>query len=289
MRTRCSDQRVRNRDSSGGHRAPKRHARCSWVLTLSVPLAAVLAASAAGAADAVGAAPMAAAGQPHGLNSLYADPRQPDISGLWLITGAFNFAPNGALPELLGKYKTLYDQRMRAFNAGTPIDDVTANCLPAGLPHLDVVPYPFEIMQTPGRVTMLYEYDSVVRRIPIGGGPGDPGDDTPAYYGTSVGHWDGTTLVIETSNIRADTQVDYTGLPHSDALRMTERLRRLDATTLQNEITLTDPKAYAKPFTVTRVYKLRPKWHIEEYVCRENNRNETDAEGHTGTGVIEQH
>jgi hypothetical protein len=183
---------------------------------------------------------------------------------------------------------------MRAFNAGHPIDDVTADCLPAGMPHMDVVPYPFEIMQTPGRVTILYEYDSVVRRIPIGAAgsgatSGAAAEDVdPSYYGVSVGHWEGDTLIVETRHIRADTQVDFSGLPHSDALTITERLRRKDATTLENRITLDDPKAYAAPFTVTRLYKLHPKWRIAEYSCTENNRNRTDAQGRTTSGVVEQ-
>jgi hypothetical protein len=222
------------------------------------------------------------------LSSLYADPHQPDISGVWLIKSVpeFTFAPDGSVPSLRGKFRTLYERRLQALKAGAPIDDTTANCGPAGLPHLEVVPYPFEIMQTPGRVTMLYEYDSVVRRIPLGGAP-YPGDDMPLYYGTSAGHWEGSTLVIETTSIRADTQVDDTGIPHSDSLRITERIRRINRTTLENRITLTDPKAYGAPFTVTRTYTLHPNWHIEEYVCQENNRNRTDAEGRTGTGAIE--
>jgi hypothetical protein len=223
-------------------------------------------------------------------SSLYADSTQPDISGLWVINSApaFGFAPDGSVPTLIGQYKVLYDKRLRAMKAGHPVDDPTANCEPAGLPHIDIVPYPFEIMQTPGRVTMLFEYDSVVRRIPLDGAP-YPGDDMPLYYGSSAGHWVGTTLVIETTNIREDTQLDDTGIPHSDALRITERIRRIDHATLESRITLTDPKAYADPFTVTRIYKLRPTWHVEEYVCRENNRNQTDAEGHTGPGTIGEH
>ena len=227
------------------------------------------------------------------LTALYADARQPDISGLWGITGAFYFAPDKSVPELLGEYKALYARRMQAFDAGRPIDDVTADCLPAGMPHMDVVPYPFEIMQTPGRVTILYEYDSVVRRIPLGAAGnaatgGDAAEDVdPSYYGRSIGHWEGDTLVIETRHIRADTQVDFTGLPHSDALTITERFRRKDATTLENRITLDDPKAYAAPFTVTRLYKLHPRWKIGEYSCSENNRNKTDAQGRTSSGVLQ--
>jgi hypothetical protein len=229
-----------------------------------------------------GAAPTATAPQ---RNLLYADPTQPDLSGLWVVTGGFTFSPDESVPVLQGEYKALYERRKAAFDAGRPIDDVTADCLPSGLPHLLVVPYPFELMQTPGRVTLLYEYDSVVRRIPLDAQHPDLGKVAATFYGDSVGHWEKDTLVVDTMNIRPDTQVDYTGIPHSDALRVSERLRRKDAVTLENQITLTDAKAYAKPFTVTRLYRLRPKWKISEYACQENNRNATGAEGRTGTGV----
>jgi hypothetical protein len=140
-------------------------------------------------------------------------------------------------------------------------------------------------VQTPGRVTLLYEYDSVVRRIPLDVQHPDLTKVAPTFYGDSVGRWEGDTLVVDTVNIRPETQVDYTGIPHSDALRITERLKRKDAVTLEDQITLTDPKAYAEPFTVTRLYRLRPKWKISEYECQENNRNTTGGEGRTGTGV----
>jgi hypothetical protein len=218
------------------------------------------------------------------LNALYADAKQPDLSGIWVVTGQFYFAPDKSLPILQGIYKDLYAKRTEAFKAGIAIDDVTADCLPAGMPHLLVVPYPFEVLQTPGRVTFLYEYDSVVRRVPLDRKAAvDP--DLVSYHGDSYGRWQGDTLVIETVNIREDTQLDFSGLPHSDELRITERLRRKDATTLENRITLTDPKAYAQPFTVTRNYRLQPKWKISEYVCEENNRNKRDAEGRTTSGV----
>jgi hypothetical protein len=220
------------------------------------------------------------------LSATYADPTQPDISGLWVVTGAMYFAPDRAVPKLQGEYQALYEKRAQAFKAGIAVDDVTAECLPAGVPHLFIVPYPFEIVQTPGRVTFLYEYDSAVRRVPLGvAPPAHPEEDTATYNGDSYGHWDGDTLVIETVNIRGDTQLDFSGVPHSDALHVTERLRRKDATTLEDQITLTDPKAYAEPFTVTRLYRTRPKWKISEYVCEENNRNKPDAQGHTRSGV----
>lgn len=221
---------------------------------------------------------------PASLNALYADPHQPDISGLWLVTGYFTLSPDRAVPALKPPYDALYARRMKAFNAGAPIDDVTANCLPPGMPHIMVVPYPFEIVQTPGRVLFLFEYAGQVRRVYLDGQHASE-DDDPTYYGFSTAHWEGSTLVIQTSRIRADTQDDFTGLPHSDALVITERLRRIDHNTLEDDLTLTDPKAYARPFTVTRRYQLHPSWTIGEYVCEENNRNATGANGVTGFGV----
>jgi hypothetical protein len=217
------------------------------------------------------------------LTPLYADPGHADLSGIWQVTGWFSFSSDKALPAFKAPYDAIYAKRMKAFDAGAPVDDVTADCLPPGMPHIQVVPYPFELMQTPGRVTLLFEYAGQVRRIYLDGG--EPKDADPSYYGTSVGHWEGDTLVVKTTNIREDTQLDYSGVPHSDALTITERFRRAGPDTLEDRITLVDPKAYAAPFTSTRVYKLHRDWTIGEYVCEENNRNKTGPNGVTGFGV----
>ncbi len=247
--------------------------RRSWVLRLTCALLAIGAAPAGPAFSASAAK----------LTALHADPDQPDLTGVWLLSGYFTFAPDKSLPSFKAPYGALYARRMAAFNAGAPVDDVTADCLPPGMPHIQVVPYPFEMMQTPGRVTMLYEYAGQVRRIYLDGG--EPKDADPTYYGTSVGRWQGDVLVVTTTNIREDTQADFTGLPHSDALTITERFRRASPDTLEDQITLTDPKAYERPFTTTRVYKRHPDWTIGEYVCEENNRNKIQADGVTGFGV----
>jgi len=242
-------------------------------------LCAVLAAASAGAADAAPALAHPGAR----TTAMYADPSQPDLTGVWLVTGYFTFAPDKSLPSFRPPYGALYARRTAAFNAGAPIDDVTADCLPPGMPHIQVVPYPFEIMQTPGRVTILFEYAGQVRRIYLDGSA--PKDSDPTYYGTSVGRWQGDTLVVTTTNIREDTQADFSGLPHSDALSITERFRRTAPDTLEDRITLTDPKAYSQPFTTTRIYKNHPDWTIGEYVCEENNRNKIQDNGVTGFGV----
>ncbi len=246
----------------------------------------VIAGAALAALGALAVCTGGAGAQPKTMTALYADPAHADLSGLWQPMGDFHFSPEGKLPKLKPPYDALYAKRMKAWDAGAPIDDVSAECLPPGMPHLQVLPYPFELMMTPGRVTLLYEYAGEVRRVFTDGTKADPDADR-SYVGFSVGRWEGSTLVVQTTNVREDTQDDYTGLPHSDALTITERFRRTAPTTLVDEITLDDPKAYAEPFTVTRTYRLQPTWTIGEYVCEENNRNRPRADGVTASGVPE--
>jgi hypothetical protein len=145
----------------------------------------------------------------------------------------------------------------------------------------------YQIVQAPGYVMILVEMIHDARIIPLDSRP-HLDAKVRQWMGDSRGHWEGNTLVVETINVRDDTQLDFTGIPHSDALHITERWRRKDAKTLENTITLTDPKAYAEPFTATRTYQLKPKWKISEYVCEENNRNARDEQGHTSGGALQQ-
>ena len=75
-----------------------------------------------------------------------------------------------------------------------------------------------------------------------------------------MGHWEGDTLVVATSNIREDTQVDFSGVPHSEALTITERLRRTAPDTLEDQITLTDPKALAEEHQVREFFAPYGEW-----------------------------
>jgi hypothetical protein len=97
-------------------------------------------------------------------------------------------------------------------------------------------------------------------------------DLDPTYSGDSVGKWEGDTLVLDTIGFNDKTWLDAVGLPHSDAMHVIERIRRTDHDTLVDDVTIDDSKAYTKPFTVQQVYKLKPGWEIQEYVCEENNK-----------------
>ena len=133
---------------------------------------------------------------------------------------------------------------------------------PPGPLYIMTPPTPFEILQVPGRVIMLYETDHWWRDIWLDAQ--HPKNLKPTWMGHSVGRWDGDTLVIDTAGIREGTWLDGAGHVHSDALHIVERIRRIDQNTLQDDMTFDDPKAYTKPFTGQYFFRFRPKEEIGE-------------------------
>jgi hypothetical protein len=128
---------------------------------------------------------------------------------------------------------------------------------------------PFEILQTPGRVLMLFETGNSLRQIWTDG-RGHPADLDPTWMGHSIGHWEGDILVVDTIGLNDKTWLDTAGHPHSDALHIVERIRRVDHDTLENALTFDDPKTYTKSWTSTIIYKLHSDWSIrEDIVCED--------------------
>jgi hypothetical protein len=102
-------------------------------------------------------------------------------------------------------------------------------------------------------------------------GRAHPKDAEPTYMGHSTGKWEGRTLVVDTVGFNDKTWLDPMGLPHSDAMHLTERIQRVNHDTLVDEYTIDDPKTYTKPWKATHTFILKPDWQIQEYVCAENN------------------
>ena len=150
--------------------------------------------------------------------------------------------------------------------------DPTQRCIPPGIPRTMLQPFPWEIVQARDRVIMIFEYQSLVRQIFMDGRE-HPKDLEPTYMGHAIGKMEGDTLVVDTVGFNDKTWLDPKGLPHSEALHVVERIRRVDHDTLNVGYTIDDPKSYAKPWTAQVVFKLHPEWQIQEYVCAENNRN----------------
>jgi len=147
-------------------------------------------------------------------------------------------------------------------------DPVYQACVPPGLPRIYLHPFPMQIAQIRGEVIMLFEYDSIRHQIFT---DGRQHDETlgPLWMGDSVGHWEGDTLVADTVNFNDKTWLDRMGHPHSDALHLIERMRRVDHNHLNIDMTIDDPKAYTKPWIAHMEFTLEPKWTVGEYFCED--------------------
>jgi hypothetical protein len=253
----------------------------AWLAATSLVLGVQAVGSGALAADpAAGSGPAAAFPKGHyaQLNKL------PDWGGVW----TFNFRPlpgvKRELPQLQGKYLESYQawQKIADANHG----EVPRNgsyCRPPGMPGIMMVgQYPIEFLFTPGRVTTHHEAWMQLRSIWTDGRQ-HPDDWDPTFYGHSIGHWDGATLVVDTVGIKTVTEL-RNGMPHSDKLHVVERihLAKDDANTLIDEMLVEDPLALATPWHTVLSYTRARDQDLLEFVCAENDRNPVDAAGHTG-------
>src|ERR1700685_1068092 len=160
-------------------------------------------------------------------------------------------------------------------------DDPEGYCLPAGVPRYTGTPYPFQIIQLPDRVVILYEGASHMYRVVLLNAEHSK-DPDPSWLGESIGWYEGNdTLVVDTIGFNGRTWLDYVGHPASESLHVVEKFRRPDALTLAYEATIEDPLMYSKPWSTSFYVKFKPGWDLMEYVCLENNKDLT----HIGTSV----
>jgi hypothetical protein len=153
-------------------------------------------------------------------------------------------------------------------------DDPEGYCLPPGVPRYTGTPYPFQIIQLPDRVVILYEGASHMYRTVFMDGRKHSQDLNPTWLGESIGRWEGSdTLVVDTIGFNGRTWLDYVGHPASEALHVVEKFRRPDYLTLAYEATIEDAEAYTKPWTTSFKVPFRPGWDLLEYVCLENNKD----------------
>jgi hypothetical protein len=212
----------------------------------------------------------------------------PDLSGAWApYRGGRGADPKLAAPPateilLKGEYKKSWDTRRQAeaeaTKRGEPLATPAVDCIPYGMPRMmSVALYPMEIIQRPGQVTIVTEAFSEVRRVFMNQ-PQQPIDEVPpGYYGHSVGRWEGDTLVVDTVGIKTSIPT-YQMMPHSDRMRITERIRLVAPDYLHDQITIEDPVALEKPVTYTHAYRRLPNYKMVEFVC-ENNREYVDSNG----------
>jgi hypothetical protein len=151
-------------------------------------------------------------------------------------------------------------------------DDPVGFCKPSGALRLLTFPPFRKFLQLPGLFVILSERDVTYRQVFLDGRP-LPDDPTPAWNGYSIGRWDGDALVVQTIGFRDDTWLDRNGSPMTAAARVTERYRRINYGRLEVEVTVDDPKAYTRPWTVTLTQLLVPDTELLDYHCLDNERD----------------
>jgi len=192
-----------------------------------------------------------------------------DFSGIWSPDRHFIYDLHDALKEgeklpLQPWAETLARERMSK-------DDPEASCLPAGVPRQ--APYPWRIVQTRTHVFLLFEGNIHSYRQIFMDGRKHPADPNPTWYGHSTGRREGDILVIDTVGFNDKFWFDFVGHPHTEQLHTIERYTRNSLGTLSEVVTIDDPGAYTRPFTVTSSHRLLPNDELLEYVCQENEKD----------------
>ena len=224
-----------------------------------------------------------ALGLPGAAAQDYAVPRtadgQPDLQGVWqaVNTAVWNIQDHSAeygVPAgqgvVVGNHLPYQpwalEQRQRNHENRHTLD-TEANCKMVGVPRITYMPYPFQIIQTPDQVVMIYEWVHTIRNIFLTGerleGP------IQWYMGDSRGHWDGDTLVVDVVHFTDETWFDRSGNFHSDALHVVERYTPVGPDHLMYEVTVTDPEVFTEPWQMRMPLYRRQEEDIRilEYEC----------------------
>ena len=201
-------------------------------------------------------------------NQSGSDPNSPPVAAFWDIgTNLKDGLPLTPWAAELKKQRSVTNS----------VNNPDANCLPLGIHPLHTHPDPRKVIQTPKLVVIAWEANYGLRFIHTDGRKLPPlGEPQPWWYGYSAGRWEGDTLVVETNNVRGaemgpfDGWLDVDGSPHSDQVKFTERFRRPTFGKLEIDLTVEDPKAYTKPFTVRINQQLMVDDELIEFICNEN-------------------
>src|SRR5258708_31069547 len=194
---------------------------------------------------------------------------QQRVSQFWNIGAGLE----GALP-----YQPWAADLRKAREAEQSKDNPDVRCLPLGILQMHAHPFPRRIVQVPGYIAILHERDMEYRQI-FTDGRALPQDPQPSWNGYSSGKWEGDTLVVETNGFRDGLWADYNGSPITSAAKITERFRRLNYGTLEIEVTVDDPRAYTKPWTVKLNQSIVLDADLLEYVCLENEKDSSHMVG----------
>ncbi|HYR83323.1 MAG TPA: hypothetical protein VE422_04515 [Terriglobia bacterium] len=195
---------------------------------------------------------------------------RPDLTGVWFI-GASGDLSKATVP---GQELVLTPYGKQRYDTVDHAKDPNTQCLPPGPARMIMMAHPAMIVQRPDLVTILTESQRTFRLI-YTDGRGHPDDvyEYPEWMGSSIGHWEGDTLVVDTVSINDKTWLDTAGHEHSDKLKMTERFRLADPNTLEHTVTYDDPVFFAKPFTTRKLFKRQVGDRIMDHSCLENEKD----------------
>jgi len=223
----------------------------------------------------------------------------PDWSGAWAMIGptvfdAATVEPKGGgagtpgvreHPPYNAEWEAKYVKNQELVKTDRFVDPNSFCGTPAYMPRMMNLPDAIEWAVRPDQVWHIVENGSTIRRIYTDGRPHLKGDDLfPTYTGDNIGHWEGDTLVVDTIGLRDDLIIDRTGLIHSSAMHVVQRIRLVEPDILEAQMVLEDPIAFTAPWKVTKRYRrLPPGSYVFDYACAENNRNPITADGRTLT------
>jgi hypothetical protein len=201
---------------------------------------------------------------------------KPDLSGIWQMDQndvkkmVSAFKPSGLPLQPWAEAVT----KMNEAHAG---EYPPTHCLPPSIPVLDgaSVIYPLKIVQEPDLVVILYEAQSRFRQIFLDG-RALPEDPNPTWLGYSVGRWDGEALVVDSTGFNGKVWLDGAGgagLPSTEVLHITERFLRRDFGHLDLRLTIDDPKAYTKSWSVAGTMQISPDNELLEFICNEDEKD----------------
>ncbi|HKE86966.1 MAG TPA: hypothetical protein VKB50_24585 [Vicinamibacterales bacterium] len=253
------------------------HRRFPRTLLTAVVLCGAMAATAAAQWDSYPAKNVPR--NPDGKVDLKAPPRRTadgkiDLSGFWMPTNPvkhlLNLAadlPPGSVP-LQPWAEKVYQERIETNGKDHP----GVRCWPSGIPEKLNIPDGLKVIQTPDVMIFLHESRTIYRQVFTDGRP-LPRDPQPAWMGYSVGRWEGDTFIVDTIGQNGKTWLDMRGLPGTEALKVTERYTRPTVGHIDIDVTIDDPKAYTKAWSVKLSWSLQPDIELIESICEENNKD----------------
>lgn len=200
-----------------------------------------------------------------------------NFNGVWFnANGGLHFdstvARSEQQPPLRPEYMAQWRQRLTNAEAGVATADPTAECVPAGFPRFLSMVFPGEILQAEHQLNWYAEWGQETVRVYLDGRE-PPEGLLPSYSGFTTGHWEGNTLVARTIAIREGTLVDTTGVPHSDQLTSTMRMRKITPDYFEVAVTLEDPVVFYEPWSTVKHYvRGRAGEYARENSCLEGNR-----------------